>query len=260
MSDKPLHGQTALVSGGTSGIGRATALALANQGASVAVTYHRDAVAARDLENAVGELGDVKCLAIQADAGLEADAARVVETVTEKLGSIDILVNNVGEMGRRTAFVDCEPELLALSIRMNLTSAFLLCRLALPGMLDRGFGAIVNVSAYAAKNGGAGNGSIHYAIAKAGLEAMTIGLARDYAPQGIRVNAVQPGLVDTPLHLKTKYDEAYGSAVSFVDRVSTLTPMKRAAAPEEIAAVIAFLASPAASYVTGAIVPVAGGL
>ncbi len=258
-SEQSFQGRVALVTGGTSGIGRATALALAARGADVAVNYARDDASARAVTAEIERLGH-RCLAVKADATSAVAVADAVATTEEGLGSIDILVNNVGGVIRRTPFAECDELLWDQVQALNLKSAFLFTRTVLPGLLARGFGAVVNVSAFAARNGGAGNGSIHYGVAKAGLEALTVGLARDYADSGVRFNAVQVGLVDTPLHAHTTLHPKYGSPETFMARVSAATPMHRPARPEEIADAIVYLASDQASYVTGAVLAVAGGL
>ncbi len=250
---------TVLISGGTSGIGRATASAFAREGSRVAVTYARDEQAAEELVGEVRRAGG-NLLAFRGDA-TQADAVRdTVAQVRSALGDIDVLVNNVGGVIKRVPFVDCDESLWDTVIAFNLKSAFLFTREVLPQMIARRYGRIVNVSAFAARNGGAGNGSIPYGAAKAGLEALTIGLARDYADTGVRINAVQLGLVDTPLHAHTDYDPTYGSALDFMNKVGRLTPMHRAAQPEEVATAIVYLASDQASYITGAILSVTGGL
>lgn len=253
-----LHQRNVLITGGTSGIGRACAVLFARAGARVAVTYRSNPDAARELGAQLeGEGADF--LAIRSDASQQGDVAQAVEAASV-WGPVDVLVNNVGGVIRRSPGIELDPVLWREILALNLDSTYLFSRGVLPPMLERGSGAIVNISAFAARNGGAGNGSIAYGVAKAGIEAMTVGLARDLAGTGVRINAVQVGLVDTPLHLNTEFDATYGRKEDFFSRVSKATPMGRAANPEEIAECVVFLASDRSSYVTGAVLQATGGL
>jgi 3-oxoacyl-[acyl-carrier protein] reductase len=245
-----------LITGGTSGIGRACAVRFAAAGARVSVTYRSNVTAATRMAE---EFDVLKFLAIRSDATIEADTHDAVRVASE-WAPIDVLVNNVGAVIERRPALQLEPNKWREVLAVNIDSTYFFTRNVLPGMLERKSGSIVNVSAHAASSGGAGNGSIPYAVAKAGVETMTRGLARELARTGVRVNAVRVGLVDTPLHDKTVLDATYGHQDDFVSRVAKLTPMGRAADPTEIAECIAFLASPQASYVTGAVLCATGGM
>ena len=249
----------ALITGGTSGIGRTVARELLAAGDKVAVVYGHDDQAAAALREEASGLGWT-ILVLKADVTRANDVQQAIRSTETELGPVSLLVNNVGGVLRRAPFTEVDEALWDAVIDLNLKSAYLLMHALLPGMVERGAGAIVNVSAFAARNGGAGNGSIPYGAAKAALEALTVGLARDYAGSGVRVNAVQLGLVDTPLHLRTEYDPRYGRAEDFMAKVSTATPMHRAATSQEVAAAVRFLLSDDASYITGAILGVTGGL
>ena len=255
--DRSFSGKGVLITGGTSGIGLACARRFAVAGARVAVTYHSDSVVAERVANDLG--GPDRVMTIRSDASQYADAAQAVDQVAD-WGPIDVLINNAGGVIRRTPTLQLEPDLWHQVMALNVDSAYYFTRLVLPQMLERGSGAIVFVSAYAASNGGSGNGSIPYGVAKAGVEAMTTGLGRDLARTGVRVNAVRAGLVDTPLHGATELDAVYGAKEDFLLRMSKLTPIGRAADAGEIADCILFLASDQASYVTGAILSATGGM
>lgn len=251
-----LAGRAALVTGGTSGIGLACARALLDLGAHVTVTYRSDTKAADALS---AELPAGRFLAVRSDATVEADVAAAVAAAEER-APVDILVNNVGGVIRRIPALGLDPAGWRQVMALNLDSTYLFTRAVLPGMVERGRGSIVNISAQAGFDGGAGNGSIPYGVAKAGIEAMTKGLGRELAASGVRVNALRVGLVDTPLHDATEFDPAYGKKEDFFGRVSGLTPMKRAATPAEIADCVVFLASDRAAYVTGAVLQTTGGM
>jgi len=259
LRDGEFDGRRAMITGGTSGIGRACALQFARLGADVLVTYSRDDEAAAGLLTELNGFGH-RARAVRGDATDARAVESAVQVGISEFGGLDVLVNNVGGVIKRVPFLECGEELWDQIQAFNLRSAYLATRFALPAMLEQKRGAIVNVSAFAARNGGAGNGSIPYGVAKAGLEAMTIGLARENADTGVRINAVQVGLVDTPLHEKTEYHPKYGTAADFRSKVALNTPMHRAARADEVADAIVYLASEAASYITGAVLAVTGGL
>lgn len=246
-----LTGKVALVTGASSGIGRAAAIALAEGGAAVAINYHRNEAGA---EAARAEIagGGGRAIIIGADVTRGADVRALVERTVGELGPVDILVNNAGSLVERLRLLDLTEERWDEVIDLNLKSAFLCSREVAGTMMERKTGAIVNVSSIAGRNGGA-LGSIHYSTAKGGLITLTKGLAKELAPHGVRVNAVSPGVIDTPFHEQFSTPEMMKSYVGNI-------PAGRVGAPAEVAAVIAFLASDAASYLCGETVEVNGGM
>ncbi|MHB1395230.1 MAG: 3-oxoacyl-[acyl-carrier-protein] reductase [Thermoleophilia bacterium] len=245
---KPLAGQVALVTGAARGIGRATAEALAAAGASVAINYQSSREAAAALAASLGEMGAEVVLA-QGDVSDAAQAAAIVETTEAALGPITILVNNAG-LTRDGLLARMSEEDFDAVIDTSLKGAFLMSRAVARGMMKARAGNIINVSSVIGRRGNAGQAN--YAAAKAGLIGLTKSLARELAPRGVRVNAVAPGYVVTDMTAQLP-DE-------IKERIMTSTPLGRLATPEEVASVIVFLASPAAAYITGAVIPVDGGL
>jgi 3-oxoacyl-[acyl-carrier protein] reductase len=242
-----LSGQVALVTGASRGIGRATALALAAEGARVLVNYHHSAAAASAVVDTIIEAGG-EALAVQADVAVEADAQRLVTTAIEHWGQLDILVNNAG-ITADTPLMRMKEEQWHRVIQTDLTSAYLCCRAALKPMRERGYGRIVSVGSLA---GLAGNvGQVNYAAAKAGLVGLTKALARESARHGITANVVAPGYVETDM-LEAASPAIRNWALSAI-------AMCRFGKPEEVAAPILFLASPAASYITGQVLAIDGG-
>jgi len=247
-TNQSFHGKTVLVTGASSGIGLATARAFGERGAHVLAHYNHRQAEARDVIGhiqAAGGQGEI----LQADLSSMAGIRHLAETAARS--PIDILVNNAGWLIRRTRTLDFSEELWEQVVTLNLSSAFFLAKAVLPGMLERKSGVIVNVSSIAGRNGG-GLGAGVYAAAKAGLSALTKNLAREFAPQGIRVNAVSPGTIDTEYH-KTF------STAQMLDGVRAATPMGRLGTSEEIADVILFLAGDEARFVQGQVIEVNGG-
>jgi 3-oxoacyl-[acyl-carrier protein] reductase len=246
-----LAGRVALVTGASSGIGRATARALAECGAAVAINYHRNEAGAEQTRAGVVAAGG-RAQIIQADVTRMSDVRELVHRATEELGPIDILVNNAGSLIERLKILELTEERWDEVIDLNLKSAFLCSQMVAASMMERKAGAIVNVSSIAGRNGGA-LGSIHYSTAKGGLITMTKGLAKELAPYNVRVNAVSPGVIDTPYHEQFSTPEAMRAYVSGI-------PLARVGNPEEVASVIVFLASDAASYVCGETIEINGGM
>lgn len=246
-----LTGKVALVTGASSGIGRATAIALGASGASVAINYHRNEAGAEQTRASVVEAG-ARAVIIQADVTRAADVHALASRATEELGPIDILVNNAGSLIERLKILELTEERWDEVVDLNLKSAFLCSQAVAASMMERRSGAIVNVSSIAGRNGGA-LGSIHYSTAKGGLIAMTKGFAKELAPYSVRVNAVSPGVIDTPYHEQFSTPEAMRAYVGGI-------PLARVGKPEEVAKVILFLASDAASYLCGETVEINGGM
>lgn len=241
-----------VVTGASRGIGAATAVAAARAGWDVAVTYANDGDAAAGVARAVEAEGR-RALVLRTDVAEEDEVLALFATLDERWGGIDALVNNAGIGPGYGPFESLVVEDLQRTWAVNLTGAFLCAREAVRRMAtDRGGdgGVIVNVSSKAAVLGGAGEW-IHYAASKGGLDTMTVGLAKEVAGRGVRVNGVRPGLVDVGFGPWSP-DGREAAMVSGV-------PIGRAATTHEIAAAIVWLASPAASYVTGALLDVAGG-
>ena len=245
--------RVALVTGASKGIGAATALRLAADGYDVCVNYLRDSEAARQVADAVAIHGG-RAITVQADVSVEEEVVGLFKSLDEQLGRLDVLVNNAGILFPQARLVDMDAERLQRVLVANVSSCFLCSREAILRMsTDRGGngGAIVNVSSMAARLGSAGE-YIDYAASKGAVDTLTVGLAREVAAEGIRVNAVRPGLIHTGIH-------AAGGEPGRVDRLAPSTPLGRGGQPEEVAAAIAWLLSDESSYTTGSFIDIAGG-
>jgi len=245
-------GKVVLVTGGSSGIGRATAEFFGRCGASVAVSYLKNQAGADAAVAAIASNNSGRAIAVQADVINTGEIRNLVGEVEGKLGPVDILVNNAGSLVERLKTMDLTEERWDEVMDLNAKSAFFCAQQVIPKMLEKGSGVIVNVTSIAGRNGGA-PGSIHYSSAKAALLTMTKGLAKEFASQGIRINAVSPGVIDTPYH------ETFTTAETMQNLRNTI-PMGREGRPDEVASVIAFLASDAASYLCGETIEINGGL
>jgi 3-oxoacyl-[acyl-carrier protein] reductase len=245
-----LKDQVALITGASSGIGRATAEAMAREGARVGVNYLKNKSGAEQAVAAIRKAGG-DALAIRADVTSAADVQAMVAAMRKQWGRIDILINNAGDLLARRSLPDMTEEYWDQIMALNLKSAFLCVKAVWEEMVARKSGCIVNVTSIAGRNGG-GPGAAAYAAAKGGLLTYTKGLAKELAPQGVRVNAIAPGVIATPYH------ERYSPPELFQKYILTI-PMGRAGTSEEIADVIVFLASPASRYMTGETVEVNGG-
>lgn len=244
-------GKVVLVTGGSSGIGRATAELFGECGASVAISYSKNRAGADEVVAGIDSPG-AKAAAFQSDFTTNEAVEHLVRNVESEIGSIDILVNNAGSLVERLRTQELSESRWNEVMQLNATSAFFAAKAAIPKMLEKGGGAIVNVTSIAARNGGA-MGSIHYSSAKAAMLTMTKGLAKEYANQGIRVNAVSPGVIDTPYH------ETFTARDVWVN-MSNVIPMGRVGKSREVASVIAFLASDAAAYICGETIEINGGM
>jgi 3-oxoacyl-[acyl-carrier protein] reductase len=246
-----LQGQVALITGASSGIGRATALAMAGQGAKVGVNYCKNRAGAEGAVEMVRKAGG-EAMAVRADVTRRADVDTLVESLRKKWGRIDILVNNAGDLLARRSLTDMTEEYWDQIMTLNLKSVFLCVQAVWEEMARRKSGCIVNVTSIAGRNGG-GPGAAAYAAAKGGLLTYTKGLAKELAPHGIRVNGVAPGVIATPYHERYSPPELFQRFIAGI-------PLGRAGTSEEVADVIVFLASPAARYITGETVEVNGGM
>jgi len=242
-----------VVTGGGRGIGAATARLAAADGYAVCVNYLRDEAAAGSVvETILASKG--RAIAVQGDVASEPDVMRLFETVDLNFGRVTALVNNAGIVERQARVEAMSAERLGRTFAVNVIGAFLCAREAVKRMSTRrggAGGAIVNVSSGAARTGSPGM-YVDYAASKGALDTMTIGLAREVAAEGIRVNGVRAGFTYTEIH-------ASGGVPDRVERMKDQVPMKRGAQPEEIARAILWLISDAASYSTGAILDVTGG-
>ena len=244
----PFHDMNVLVTGASSGIGAATAIAFARRGANILVHYNSKESEARAVLEEVLRHG-VEAQLVQADLTTTEGMHKLAEFAAGQ--PIDILVNNAGSLLARARVLDFTPELWDRVMMLNLTSAFFLDQAVLKGMMERKRGFIVNVSSVAARSGG-GPGAIAYATAKGAVSTMTKGFAREFAPLNIRVNAVSPGTIDTNYHRTFSTPEALNS-------VRSTTPAGRLGTPEEIADTILFLCSDQASFIHGQVIEVNGG-
>ena len=249
--DLHLKDKVALVTGGSRGIGRAICLVLAAEGARVVVNYARNADLAQAVVQTIRRDHGVDAMAVAADVGDEAHVAAMFQQVVERLGAVDVLVNNAAccPSGPIGAYSEQE---WSRTLRVNMTGPFLCCKEFVRRAMEAGrTGRIVNIVSQAAFRGST-SGHLPYDASKGGLVSFTIALARELAASGIAVNAVAPGMVRTEMvEAVLKANER-----KYLDRI----PLRRIAAPEEIARVVAFLASDAASYMTGATVDVSGGI
>jgi 3-oxoacyl-[acyl-carrier protein] reductase len=244
-----LRGKGVLVTGASTGIGAAAAIAFGALGASVAVHYNRSAAEAEAVAAAIGAGGGTAVL-VQGDLATAEAGPAVVAAAVEGLGRLDILVNNAGSLIRRQPFLELEPALYQAVLDLNVRSVVTVSQAAVPHLERQGGGAIVNVGSIAGSNGG-GPGSGAYAGAKAYVHNLTRHMATDLAGRNIRVNAIAPGVIDTPFHAATP--------AARMEAMRKAVAMGRLGTAEDCAGPIVFLASEMSRYVTGQILHVNGG-
>ena len=245
--------QIVLITGGSRGIGAATALLAAQHGYAVAVNYTTNAGAADDVVRQIVSGGGI-AIAVQADVAKEAEVAALFETIDAKLGRITALVNNAGVVDQLSRVDDMSAERLQRMFAVNVFGPFLCAKEAVKRMSTRyggTGGAIVNVSSAASRLGSPGQ-YVDYASAKGAIDTFTIGLAKEVASEGIRVNAVRPGIIETDIH-------ASGGLPNRARDLGPQAPLQRAGTASEVARAIVWLLSDQASYSTGALLDVSGG-
>ncbi len=257
-------GRVALVTGAASGIGRAAAERLAREGAAVAAVDRNEGGVHETAQRIVAAGG--RAIGYVADVASSAAVAATVDRVTQELGPVDVLANvaGIGDVAGLEGIAGLHDERWNAVLSVNLSGPFFFCRAVIPSMVARGTGAIVNVSSLAGRSKSA-MGGLAYSSSKAGLLGLTRHLAFDYGPQGVRVNAICPGAVDTPMlraggvRAARSVDEE-GARKARLAAYQFFMPIKRVSQPEEQAAAIAFLASDDASYINGVALDVNGGL
>ena len=245
--------KTILITGGGRGIGRACALLAAEQGYRVCINYRSDAAAAAQVVRSIEEQGGA-ALALRADVAVEAEVERLFAEVDARCGRLDALVNNAGVLAQQMRVAQMDAARIRRIMDTNVVGPFLCAREAVRCMSTAhggSGGAIVNVSSRAAVLGSP-NEYVDYAASKAALDALTIGLSKEVADEGIRVNGVRPGLIHTTMH-------ADGGEPGRVERLQSSVPMGRGGEPEEVARAVLWLLSEAASYTTGSFIEVSGG-
>jgi NAD(P)-dependent dehydrogenase (short-subunit alcohol dehydrogenase family) len=243
-----LTGKTALVTGGSRGIGRAIAIALGNAGATTLINYQSSDEAAHEV---IAELEALKvpCKAYKADISDIDQATSMLEAIKKDFGTVDILVNNAG-ITRDRSFLKMTKQMWDEVLGVNLNGPFNITHDLLPGMVEKGWGRVVNI---ASVNGQTGCfGQANYSVTKGGLIAFTFTLAREFARKSITVNAVSPGYTTTDM---TKAMPASAS-----EQITNMIPVGRMGTPEEVASAVLFIVSPQASYITGQVIGVNGGM
>jgi len=247
-----ISGAVALVTGGARDIGRAISLELARNGADVVVAYRASAAEAETTAAEITAFGR-RARAVRADVTRKDEIDALVEAALEfGNGRIDILVNNAGGLGRRALLGELTEELLDETLRLNFTSVVLMCQAVIPHMVEQGGGRVINISSIAGHNGGAAT-TPHYGPAKAAVSDLARTLTKEFAGQGVTINSVAPGIIQNRFHAEHTPPELFARMVQAV-------PLGRPGTNEDVAGAVAFLASPAAAYVTGEVLHVNGGL
>jgi 3-oxoacyl-[acyl-carrier protein] reductase len=245
------HDKVVWVTGSSSGIGQAIALAFAKHGANLVIHGYKNMNQAEELAAEIRDMGR-KVLVVSGHVAKAKDILAMVKQITDTFGKIDILVNNAGSMVKRVRLVELEESLWTEILDINLKSVYLVTKLSLPLLQQSAQARIINLTSVSARDGG-GKGAIAYAAAKGGVSSLTRALAKDLIEYGITVNAIAPGLINTPLHDRLTSKEARQRAI-------TIIPMGREGTPDEVAGCCLFLASNYADYITGQIIEVNGGL
>jgi len=248
-----LKDRIAIVTGSSSGIGKATALRMADEGAAVCVVANRNTEGGEATAEELHELGH-RSLFVQADVSVASDCERILEATLGAFGRVDVLVNNAG-ITRTRPLSELDEELWDRTIDTNLKSAYLMSRLVIPDMLQRGQGSVVNISSVHAVSTVPGGSA--YAASKAGLCGLTRGLAVEFGTRGIRFNCVLPGTIDISLHNRRNVAV---DRTTWAPRRNDAQVMGRTGSPDEVAAAICFLASDDASFINGESLTVDGGL
>jgi 3-oxoacyl-[acyl-carrier protein] reductase len=242
--------EVAWVTGSSTGIGRAAAVGLAEQGCRVVVHYNRSEDEAREVVKEIGSSGG-EAMLVGSDVADAGDVKRMVGEIEDRFGRLDILVNNAGSLVERRTLGEMTEDLWDRVMAVNLKSVYLCSQAVLPMMKQRGKGKIINMTSVAARTGGA-PGSVAYATAKGGVSTLTRAMAKELVGEGILVNGVAPGVVTTPFHDRFTPPDIREKLVGTI-------PIGREGAPEEVAGAVVFLASPAADYLVGEIIEVNGG-
>jgi 3-oxoacyl-[acyl-carrier protein] reductase len=242
--------EVAWVTGSSTGIGRASAVALAHQGCRVAVHYNRSEDEAREVIEQISSSGG-EAMLVGGDVSDAGEVERMAREIEDRYGRLDVLVNNAGSLIERRNFSEMTEDLWDRVMSVNLKSVFLCSKAVLPMMKRQGRGRIINMTSVAARNGG-GPGSAAYASAKGGVSTLTRAMAKELVSENILVNGVAPGIITTPFHDRFTPPDVR-------ERMTAVIPIGREGTPEEVAGAVLFLASPWANYLVGEIIEVNGG-
>jgi NAD(P)-dependent dehydrogenase (short-subunit alcohol dehydrogenase family) len=244
----------AIITGASRGIGAATARLFAQQGYAVCINFLKDDIAAEQLKNEIQRY-NINCIAVKADVSKSDEVQRLFDTVDKKLGCLSVLVNNVGILKNQCRLDEIDEQRFSQVMTTNVMSCFLCSKQAVKRMSSKYGGAggsIINVSSGASKSGSP-NEYVDYAASKGAIDSLSIGLAKEVAAEGIRVNAVRPGLIHTDIH-------SSGGEPNRIERLKTKIPMQRGGEAIEVAEAIYWLASEKSSFSTGGFIDIAGGL